>query len=187
MNLKKRSEVATENTWDLSDLYESDAKWEEDFAALAKMLEPLLKLQGVLSESLNNLIHCFEIEDQIDRAITKVYTYAHLKSDQALGNADYQAMQDRIKSKYVEISSQLAWILPEILSIPDSTIMQYFNDPKLGVWKRLLENYMRRKAHTLSPEEERLLAMAAEPMSGASKTFSILSNADLAWFKFSLE
>ena len=114
--LKERSEISDEYKWDLSGLFASNEAWESAFETVDEPIAALMALKGTLSDSAENLAECIRLEDIFDREISRLWTYAHLRSDEDTADAFYMGMQDRVKSKYTEISAGLAWINPEILA-----------------------------------------------------------------------
>ena len=62
--LLKREEVAEELTWRLEDIYESDAKWEEDLKKSDSIGEKLASYVGKLSESAAKLLEFFKLYEE---------------------------------------------------------------------------------------------------------------------------
>ncbi|MCJ8329347.1 MAG: oligoendopeptidase F [Lentisphaeria bacterium] len=178
-DIKERSEIDDKDKWDLSDLFQNDADWEIAFSGIDEFLAPLQKLKGTLGNSAEILADCIKLDDQLDRELGRIHTYAHLKSDENTADAHYMGMQDRIRSLYSQASAELSWIRPEILSIDESILTGFLETDILLEYKRAIELILRNKAHTLSPPEENLLSLVSEPLSVSSKTFSLLNNADL--------
>lgn len=174
-----RGELPPAMTWDLSSLYADDAAWEADFAAFRDALEPLLALRGKLAESAATLKAALHEQDEIERLLEKLHTYAHLRNDEDLGNQATQGMFDRATSLYHDTLTELAWITPEIMAIPDERMRGFLADPRLAYYRFALEVMLRFKPHTLSDSEERLMALAGEALGSPYKTFSRLNNADL--------
>ena len=142
-------------------------------------LEPLLALKGRLGESAATLKGALHAQDELERVLERLHTYAHLKNDEDLANQRYQGMFDRATSLYHDTSAELAWITPEIMAIPDERMRGFLADPELAYYRFALEVMLRFKPHTLSDSEERLMALAGEALGSPYKTFSRLNNADL--------
>ncbi len=174
-----RAELPLSMTWDLSSLYADDAAWEAELAALRAKMGPLLALKGKVGESAATLGRALHEQDELERLLEKLHTYAHLRNDEDLGNQGTQGMFDRATSLYHDTSAELAWITPEIMAIPDERMRGFLADPQLFYYRFALEVMLRFKPHTLSDSEERLLALAGEALGSPYKTFSRLNNADL--------
>jgi len=68
---------------------------------------------------------------------------------------------------------------PEILALPQSILDSYLTAPSLEKFRFHLEKLVRLKDHTLSEEQEALLALAQRALELPYKAFSSLNNADL--------
>ncbi|HDX9588296.1 TPA: oligoendopeptidase F [Bacillus pseudomycoides] len=178
--LPARSEIEVENTWRLEDIFQTDAEWETEFQAVKELLPKLTEFKGKLGESANALLETLQYEDEISMRLGKLYTYAHMRYDQDTTNSSYQALNDRATSLYSQVSSGMAYIVPEILTIAEETLQSFLQENKeLKVYEHALEEITRQRPHVLSEAEEALLAQASEVMSASSNTFGILNNADL--------
>ncbi|MDP7977591.1 oligoendopeptidase F [Bacillus multifaciens] len=178
--LPARSEIEVENTWRLEDIFQTDAEWETEFQAVKELLPKLTEFKGKLGESANALLETLQYEDEISMRLGKLYTYAHMRYDQDTTNSSYQALNDRATSLYSQVSSSMAYIVPEILTIAEETLQSFLQENKeLKVYEHALEEITRQRPHVLSEAEEALLAQASEVMSASSNTFGILNNADL--------
>ncbi|MGG2016196.1 oligoendopeptidase F [Bacillus sp. S10(2024)] len=178
--LPARNEIEVENTWRLEDIFQTDAEWEAEFQAVKELLPKLTEFKGKLGESAKGLLEALQYEDEISMRLGKLYTYAHMRYDQDTTNSSYQALNDRATSLYSQVSSSMAYIVPEILTIAEETLQSFLQENKeLKVYEHALEEITRQRPHVLSEAEEALLAQASEVMSASSNTFGILNNADL--------
>src|SRR5699024_7788467 len=76
--------------------------------------------------------------------------------------------------------STMSFIVPEILSMDETTIDKFLKENEdLQLYKKVLDDISRQRAHILSEKEEALLSEASEPLDAASNTFGMLSNADI--------
>ncbi|HNY29138.1 MAG TPA: oligoendopeptidase F, partial [Candidatus Sumerlaeota bacterium] len=108
-----------------------------------------------------------------------LYSYAMLRSDEDMANNDNRARKDRITAKGVEIGTRLSWVLPEILGHPESELKTWAQSSLLSKYRRDMQQILRQKPHTLSEKEEKLLSGAGEILAAPSRTFGILTNADM--------
>lgn len=182
----KRQDLPTDMTWDLTTIFPSDEAWEAGLKELKGAEDPIMKCQGNLDDP-EQLASCFRQRDELYRKLEKLYTYAHLRSDEDTGNSITSGMQDRVRGRYMQVAAELAWIEPELLALPEQTLQTLYDDDQLKPYRRLLDVLLRDKPHTLSAAEERLLAMASEPLGAAQKAFSKLNNADLTFPKATFE
>ena len=55
--IPKREEIAEEFTWNLKDMFPSDAAWNEEYEALKEMPARIEAFRGRLGESAETLLH----------------------------------------------------------------------------------------------------------------------------------
>ncbi len=178
--LPTREEVPLEHRWNLEAIYPSDEAWEEDFKAAQTWPERVASYRGRLAESAEMLAEALKTYFDAHRAMEKVWTYAHLRADEALNNSRYQGMMERARSAWIQLNTASSYLAPEILAISDETMAAWMESPALKEYRFWLEDLLRGKPHTLSEAEERLLSMAGEPLSAFHTVFSVLKNVDLA-------
>lgn len=179
-DLPERQDVRPEDRWNLTALYSDDAAWEGDLAVLQGLPAQMEAYRGRLGESAGVLAETLRTWFDAIRKTEKVYVYAHLRSDEDLGNSHCQQMLDRSRSTYIRLSTAGAYLAPELLAIDDATMSEWMAGELLAPYRAWLEDQLRGKPYTLSPAEERLMAMASEPLGAISRIFSVLKNVDLA-------
>ena len=85
-------------------------------------------------------------------------------------------------SLYVDFLRATAFETPEVLSIPEEQLEAFYaQKPELTLYRRYFHNIQRRRAHTLSDAEERLLAAAGDMAQAPDDIFSKLTDADLTF------
>ena len=85
-------------------------------------------------------------------------------------------------SAYVELNAASSFATPEIMAISDETMEQFYADcPALERYRRCLDNIRRRRAHVLSPAEEKLLAAAGEMASAPDNIYGMFNDADVTF------
>jgi oligoendopeptidase F len=178
--LPARSEIPAEETWRLEDIFPSDQEWEKEFQEVKNMIPEVKKFEGRLGESAETLYQALDEQNQLLERIGKLYAYSHMRYDQDTTNSFYQGLDDRMKNLYSQAASQLAYIVPEILSIDEGKINEFLKQKsELQLYKHALEELNLQRPHVLSAEMEALLAEAGEIMNASSNTFGMLNNADL--------
>lgn len=176
----QRAEVPEALKWKLTDLYASDEQWEAQVAEIDRMSETIAQYRGKLGESASTLTEFFQKQDTLLNKLSRVYVYANQSYHQDTADTHYQAYVAKAESVKVDVLSALSFADPEILSIPQETMEQFYKDaPELEQYRRAIEVITRRREHTLSAEEENILAAAGELAAGPENTFSMFNNADI--------
>ncbi len=182
--LPPRSAVPLADQWDLTQLYASDAAWEKDFDAWKKQAEKYAAFQGKLGTSPAILAEMLRFDADLERAGERLGSYAGLHSSADQANSAYQRMKGRFQHAAVKAGEAAAYIRPEILAIPADTMEKFLASPELaegGGWKLALERVVRYRPHTLSQNEEQLLAMSGNMADGPGQIFRQLTDTDLKW------
>jgi oligoendopeptidase F len=176
--LRCRSEVPVEDTWNVEAMYATDEDWERDFKDTAGYAKSVSKWSGKLSESPETLQKAIEEILSQHRNLEKLSTYAIMKKDEDLANSFYSGMASRVMSRHVEINAAASFFTPELFSIPEGTLRDWLETEALRPYASWLEDTLRYRSHILSEKEEKLLANAGEIISGFSGIFGKLSNVD---------
>lgn len=165
--------------WRLSDLYEDTGAWERALQEAQAQIAAIEAYRGRLGESADTLLTVLRSRSAAERQLVQAYTYAHLHKDTDNGNATYQGMTDRAMQAMVAAQAALSFIEPEILEIAPETLRAWAQEPRFQNFRFYLEDLDRQRAHLLSAAEERILAMAEDPLGGADNAFTMLSDVDL--------
>ncbi|BAE83680.1 hypothetical protein DSY1891 [Desulfitobacterium hafniense Y51] len=178
--LKTRSEIPEQYKWHLEDIFPSDQAWEEEFLKAEKLLERAESFQGHLGDSAEALLTCFDWMDEVGQSVGEIYTYARMRRDEDNRNAHYQALTDRAGALSVRVGSALAFVVPEILALPEGRLQEFRQaNEKMALYDHALEDILRKREHVLSSQEEKLLAEMGEIAEGPSTIFGMANNADL--------
>ena len=180
--LPKRSEVKEEYTWDLSAMFASKEAWEEQLSACRTLTGELEAFEGKVTASAENLLAVLEKSADAEQKLELAFSYAERLFDQDQKNTAHQAMSQRMYTLYTDYSSRTAFIVPEILAADTDLLEQYIKEkPALALYRGQIQEIQRRKAHSLSSEMEKLVAMTGEMAQVPDQVFSIISNADMVY------
>ncbi|HLQ95429.1 MAG TPA: oligoendopeptidase F [Pseudogracilibacillus sp.] len=178
----KRSEIPKELTWNLESIFATDEAWEEEFNALQEALPQITAYQGKLGNSATDLYNMFVLQDALSERLGKLFTYAHMRSDEDTTNDFYQALNLKAENLLTHFSSQMSFIVPEIIQMDEETLEEFLQEkPELQHYKKTLDEISRQRKHVLSEQEEVLLSEASDALSNSSQVFGMLNNADLTF------
>lgn len=96
--IRKRSEVAAEFTWDLTDIFPSDEAWRAEYEALKPYAGAVAAYQGRLGESAEMLLAYFRLDDELNVRVGRLYGYANCKADEDTSNGFYQDLRGKALS-----------------------------------------------------------------------------------------
>ncbi len=182
MSIPERKDVNFADTWALTDLYGSDAEWHEDFQWNQDYLKFVKGYQGRLGESAQLLYNWLQLGDEMSLIFEHLAVYAFRRADEDTRAAKPQEMCAQLTNFMTQLNTATAFETNEILAILDEKLEQFYKEvPALEGYRRHLDEIRRRRAHILSPAEERLLAMAGELSENPDNIFSMLNDADLTF------
>ena len=178
--VRERAEIPVEDKWAIEDLYASDDLWEEELATVAADQEILAGFAGKLGQSGEMLYAYLDLSEKLDVKVSKLANYCMRKADEDTRDPKYQAMSGKFMSVMVALGAATSFDTPEIMEIPDETLAAFYEAcPGLERYRRYLTDLRRRKAHTLSAAEEKLLAAAGEMARAPQGVFGALNDADM--------
>ena len=90
--IPERKNISEEHRWDLRPLFKNDEKWEILFVDIEHKIESYNQFKGRLKDSLTVFRDAIEFDLSVSREVEKLYTYAHLKSDN-LSYPGFRAIQ----------------------------------------------------------------------------------------------
>mgnify|MGYP000021931607 CR=1 FL=1 len=161
--IPERSEIAVENTWRLEDLYGSDELWQADLVKFQQQIDALTGFAGKISQSAADLLAYMKLRDEISILADRLGNYAMRRGDQDTRNSHYQGMVGQFMKAYVEAEAKTSFETPELLSISDEKMEEFYREePELELYRRYFDKSRSRRAHILSATEEKLLAAAAD-------------------------
>ena len=173
-----RRERAEADTWRLEDQYETEDLWEKDYDEASKGPELIAAFAGKLGERDACLAALREVS-RLSRLAENLGTYAKMRRDEDNTVSAYQALSARARSLGVQLSTAVSFMEPELTACPDEYIRGLIADPEFAPFTVRLEDVLRKKPHTLSAAEERLVAMTGEMGSAPSTIYEMLCDADM--------
>lgn len=178
--IPQRSEIAMEDTWATEDMYVSDEAWEEELATLTADQAALTAYAGKLGENGDALYAYLEKMEQVNAKLELLANYCMRKSDEDTRAPKYQAMTGKFMTVYVGLQAACSFETPEIMDISDEKLNGFYAAaPALERYRRYLTSTRRRRAHILSPAEEKLLAAAGEMSQAPDTIYGAFADADI--------
>ena len=178
--LTERNDIPVAERWDLERIYQNTEAWEADFNAAAEELKIIPDFAGHLTESADTLLRYIKATESLELKLDDLYVYAKMKLDEDNRINRYQGMRDRAMGLMVKASEAMAFFTPEILAAGEDRVNALLaENNELKAYERVFRDLLRYAPHTLSKEQEELLAMTGEMAESAQNTFTMFNEADL--------
>lgn len=175
-----RNEIEDRYKWNLKDLYQTDEIWRQKMNDLGPLVDKLAGYKGKLGESGSGLNQFLEEYMDLFKELSRLSSYASMKSDEDKGNTTNLAMDQEISAKYAMFGSKLSFVSPELSSLDEKTIKHYLSDvPGMKKYEMFFDNLWRQKKHILTDKEERIMAEAGKMMQAPYDIYGIFSNAEM--------
>lgn len=166
-------------TWNLGDIFPSLEAWEAAFAQLkAAQADNEAAFSGKLAQRETMLAALAALYVQ-EEQLYLLYAYAGLYRSQDNANPQAQAMLGRVESLYATWQSGIAFLRPELLTLPENQLRAYAADPAFSDYDVYLTDLLRDKPHTLDKAQEKMLSMVDEVFSAQGNVFDMLSYVDM--------
>lgn len=176
----ERSEQQKDNTWNLTKIYKNEKEFYKEVELVEKMIDEYQKYQGHILENGNNLYEVLKLDTNISTILDKLATYSYRLLDEDISNTNSQKLKGKVDLLFNYASSKFSYIIPELLKSDFKTIENLINENKnLEEYRLVLKQIFRFKDHTLSSNEEKVIAELSNITSSASRIASIIRNAEL--------
>ena len=166
--------------WDLRDLYPTDAAWETERQAILKDVPALTSYKGKLGSDAPTLRAALQAQSDINLRATRLFSYALLKADEDRRVAANQERQQKAQDVFTAIGEATSWWNPELVALGAARVDPLIAaDPGLGKFAFGLHDVLRQAQHTLTPDEEKMLAAAGTPLAGPQDIRNQLASSDI--------
>lgn len=174
-----RSEVPETDKWDLSSIYKSNLEWENALSEIPVLTEKVVQFKGKLGFCPETFLSALKAFEQAELKMETVYHYASLQHEADEDDSEATDREGRAMMAYTKMQSEISFMNPEILAIPEESLKEWISAPEFKDYKIYVEKLMHFNSYTLSEKEERILSLQAQPAETAYNAFSVLENVDL--------
>jgi oligoendopeptidase F len=184
---RDRNKIPAKYKWFPGDIYASDTAWDAAKQKLVADYPSISRCRGTLGASATKLWECLELMSNFGKELARLSTYASLNLDEDTRVQSYLAMQQEMSQIGTSFGASAAFIEPEILKIDQARIQSFLQDePKLATYRHYLDDIMRRKAHTGTAGEEKIIAEAGLMADAPASIHDIFADADFPFPKLKL-
>jgi oligoendopeptidase F len=172
--------ASTPVQWNLYHIYPGIDAWEEDLRRLTDTIAAFSGYVGWTKPS--ELLAILRLEDQASETFGKLFAYAKMNRDIDNKSSEYQALTQRVQALGTKLSAATSFVVPSMLKVEGGQWETFYEEePGLSHYRKLIDRIVRKKAHVLDDEQERLLARMGDISQTASNAFSALNNADITF------
>lgn len=165
--------------WSLEKIYANIDLAREDLKKCAQITEQIEKEE----KSISNLANIMGLMEKAYRLLEKLFCYSYMKRDEDSRIAESQKLALDVNSLEAKVSSATSFLEPFIMGLTDEELDKFYSEGENSKFKVYFENILRLKAHTLSKDEEKLLANLKEMAGTGQNSFYMLSYADMDYGK----
>jgi len=185
---RDRARIPEKYKWDLSDVCSDDAAWTEAKKKLTRDLARISDFKGKLSQSSGELLGCLELLDQLRKECARLACYASMESDLDTRDARHLAMDQEMNRIASDLSALSSFVEPEILRISPDRIDRFIEqEPKLAVYRHIFDDILRKKDHTGTEAEEKIIAEASLMADSPASINNVFCNADFPFPEMELD
>lgn len=178
--LFKRSDVPSEQTWNLKDLFATYTEWEQALVDIKQDLDGVTTYKGRLTDNATTLIEAIKAREAYQQQLTKVATYASLRISADGSDPANQRDAAKVSSALAEISAKLSFFQSELFGLTKEKVAQFIQDePELKLYEKTLQDTIEDKAYMLTPEIEETLAALSEVHGAPHKIYQRAKTSDM--------
>ena len=175
--IRKREEIDPGYKWDLTHIYSSDEAWQADYDRVqAKIGEIGAALNGTVAENPKQAVRAYF---DLQKEILPVFEYAFLRKETDNADPVAQGLKDRAIRLLVQAQTAGAFLEPELLALDENVLHALAADPEMKDYDAFLRSVIRNKPHTLTKDQEELIAMMGEVAEAPDMIFTSLTEADM--------
>ena len=155
--------------------------WEAERQSLLTAISGLSAQKGTLGKSAADLKAALQAQSDINRRASRLYTYASLKADEDRRVSANQERKQQAQDVFTALrrSDRLGQSRRSSALGAARVNALIAADPGLNKFAFGLHDILRQAAHTLSPDEEQLLASAGTPLAGPQDIRDQLAASDI--------
>lgn len=168
--------------WDLTHLYASPEAWRTGYDDLQPQIDALADLEARFSESAEGMAEAQERMNDVGKEAVRLFVYATLLADEDTRITDNQAIRALGSQMFSRFGRATSWTGPATLALGEETVEAWIAaEPRLEPYAFGLRSTLRLAPHTLTPDQEQIMALASSVTNGAGTIYGQLSNSDIPW------
>jgi len=182
-----RNNIDKKYQWDLSKIYGSIDEFRKDIDLVNSRLGEFSKFEEIKYDE-NTLYEVIELCMNVSRVLEKLQAYTSLLCDEDTGINKNQELKEEVNNLCSEYTKATYFIDTDILKLDYSYIEElYDKNDKLKEYELYFKEMFRYKEHTLSNEEEKLLANLSLTFGNNYESYELLKDNDMSFPDFCVD
>lgn len=174
------------DSWDLSDLFKSDAAWDSEADAMPSLTAIWRDHSVDLSDAANFLRTLDDRDAAILRSV-RLVLYANFKADEDLRIAANADRATRALGLHSQLTQAMTWVDEAILKLGQPRVEDLIaEEPRLETYRFPLRSLFRRAKHMLDAKGEALMASSEPVLAAPQRTRQLLFSSDIDFPKIEL-
>jgi oligoendopeptidase F len=176
---RDRSKIPDKYKWKLTDICPSDDAWKAAKQDLTRRIPSVKQYRGKIASSAAELLGCFSLVSDLSKEFARLDTYAMLSSDMDTRDSHHLSMVQDMGQISSDFAAQIAFIKPEVLAMNRASVEKFIQqEPKLEIFRHDLDDILRRKEHTGTEPENKIIADASLMADTPGNIYGIFSDAE---------
>ena len=182
-----RNNIDKKYQWDLNKIYKSIDEFRKDIDYVKNKLPEFSKFDGIKYDE-HNLYEVMDLCMNVSRILEKLQVYTSLLCDEDTSINKNQELKEDVANLCSEYTKATYFIDTDILKLDYAYIEElYKKNDKLLDYELYFEEMFRYKEHTLSNEEEKLLANLSLTFGNNYESYELLKDSDMIFPNFSVD
>ncbi len=176
---RERFRIPNQYTWNPADIFPTVDDWTAGKKKLLENLPALDRYRGRLASGPAVLLNCLLTVHWISKEYARLSVYAGMISDIDTRDSAALARVQEMSQIGSDIAERSAYIQPEILELGTERVNAFIEQEKgLDIFRHELDDTLRRKDHTGTAGEERIIAAASLMGDGPETIYGVFAEAD---------
>ncbi|SDJ72663.1 oligopeptidase F. Metallo peptidase. MEROPS family M03B [Ferrimonas sediminum] len=178
----------SQQNWDLTPLYTDWQQWQQQKETLTRDMQQLAQFKGQLGSGAGQLADALDLYYDLAKTLSQLSVYANLNADTDLRNSDNGAKRQSMNMLSNQFDQVSAFIKPELIALGDASVEAMIKqEPRLQPYRFPLQDILRAKDHTLSPQTEQIMAATGALTGSPYSSYATFTNAELPWPQVELD
>lgn len=180
---ENRDAIDERYKWDLSDLYASDAAFEEALEEAQDIPGKIASYIVTASFTTAGLLECLRYYYHEARVtVLKLYDYALMSYYADTTSALHQGYLQQVQTLRSKIEIADSWFVPVLITVPEETVESWYaEEPGLEEFRRRIEILSRERPYAIPPDHESLIRSADLVTQAPEAIYKSLTFANMAF------